>query len=266
MGLVQFITANIQAGTWGLSSSEGDVKLRSPAEVTDVRITFQPNQTVERTISDLEGTVVPTTNGPTSVSMTATWNADHRGDDIADDVGQALSTMAMKDPKLKRRPVCQFDYGKAAIECWVTSCELSYPFGQFRIPPFNYRGIRASITLMRAQSRAFEITGAPKVRQTSIRRLGEGDTFEFQAWIKYGDPYLAILVRRYNPEVALDGERQGDVIRLYERDHPAMTGSVAPISAPFVGDFAEVVQHRAEARLGWGGPGFAALEEELGLA
>ncbi len=265
MGIVNQITGLFEVGTWGLFSAEADANVRSPKEVTGVRVNYGPQQTIERTLTDIEGSVVPTANNPTSVSLSAVWHADSNIDDVSG-IANALSLMAQKDPKLRRRPLCKFDFGPLAMECWVTNLELSFPHGQFPWPPYYFRALQANITLTKAQPRAFEETGKPKAQATSIRRLGAHDSFELQAWIKYSDPQLAVLVRRYNPNVGLDGERRGDVIRLYERDHPDMVGATAPISAAFVGDFAQTLQARAESRIGVDGPGLTELEEELGLA
>ncbi|MGB0684936.1 MAG: hypothetical protein ACPGQD_01910 [Planctomycetota bacterium] len=280
------------ASAWGLTSVEtGDlIAIRSPGE-NPIRIMFSGPVQGRGNLTDTKAGAVPGPPGITMVSSSAKFVAEHNGDDLRP-LFRDLIKLITPVPRLGRRPLVTADWADTfAVEGWVERLSFSWPDGAFEVGPNDVteipivrdvanlfsslgggiptgfpRSFRVDWTLKEAQDRAFEVTGAPRLQQTKHIRIGSGETFESVAWDHLRDPMKGILLRPLNPQVAVRGERPGDVIKVLDRTHPAMREPVAPRAAMFQGPaWRTRLQEIAEDRLSQGSVRFEDLEVELGL-
>lgn len=272
-----------EASRVALVAPEAGVSIVTPMGVRSFRAMGGASMSTVGGFTDGEQTAIPGPNRPREVSFQADWVADGWDDDLRP-VLEDLWRLNEQIPKLRRKPIVYCSYGGVEViqEGWISKLDVEYLHGVhdvhspvadelFRLLDINLLGeksirmFRADITIVRAQQRSFAVTGEKRQRETKYRRLAAGETFESVAMAEYGDPYRGITLRTINPRVAVDGERVGDTLKVFEPSHPTMKKPVGPRSPGYGDGWPDVVQARAEATLETRGKGLAALESELGL-
>lgn len=247
---------------WELISDEIGLKVTAPYEIRQVAIDEGVRTTTFGGLTDASLNSAPVPNEPRALSVGCEFRAEHFGVDITP-IHLDLVRMQNFDARLGRRPLVRLRWKHIEVEGWLSAASVNFIDGSFQGTGFP-RAFTVAITVSQAGPRELERTSRFN-RETKQRRIGHGETFESLAQEEYGDPDDGILVRRYNPQVSLDGEQPGDVIRLLDSSHPKMRDTREPVSPALGGDVSVVLQRFAERRLGVSGPGFLALETELGL-
>lgn len=255
-----------KAARWRITAPELGFTIESPHESLTETVGFGLKQTTFGNMTDDQATSFPITSDPDTVSVAATFAAEHNQDDLRLIV-QKFRRLARKDPQLRRRPLVMLIYTLGEIEGWVSRLSITPRFAKFEAPPNLPRMFDVTLEVTKAQPRSLEITSVDAIEpSTRHKRIGPGETFESIAMEAYGSPHPeGVLLRRANPQIGLGGAIEGDVIRIYEASHSKLRQDATPIAAPLVGSFRIELQAVASDRVNQASATLAQLEVLLGL-
>mgnify|MGYP006908232912 CR=1 FL=1 len=257
------VEGGTRAGRWLLESDEVETRVVSPLEARLVSVDYGPRSTEVGSLNDSEMSVVDLPAAPLPVSLQAEWRAEGPEDDISP-FARDLQRLAKRNQSLRRQPIVDFAFGSVSLRGIITALRIDYTDSIYDGPQPRHLAFVASLTIRRKRPRRLERSSRFQ-RETQIRILGAGEDFELLAVRTYGAPELGIVLRRENPQIDVNGEQEGDVVRVFERGHRKLRQSIEPESPALLGDSADLVQTLAETRESWRGPGLVALEEEMGL-
>ena len=172
----------------------------------------------------------------------ATHNLDNIGDKI-----DFLRSLRARDENLGRAPRVTFAWGQHEITGFVTRCPLE-------IVGYWATGFPKQVVFDMEITEAPDAAGDPTSGETQFIRLAAGDTFEGLGQRYLGNPLRGELIRQLNPAQSVRPEAAGDVVRVFEREHPAMRATVQTGSVPFTeqtrtpGDWQSIVEELGATR------------------
>lgn len=253
----------VNAGRFLLTSFEVALPVRAPHEVRRVSVDEGLRSTTFGGVNDTEFNTARIAGDPQRLSMSAEWRASGSLDDIRGDHNR-LRQLSRHNPALGRPPIVRLSWAHLEIEGYVTELRVIYLDGVFLTPPHLPRAFRAELTVSRVRPRSVA-RSQRFIAETTFRTISAGETLESVAFDAYGDPDLGNVLRRHNPQLSLDGEVDGDTVRILDTDDPRLRDTPEPVSPALGGNVDALLQQFADERLGRNGPGITALEEELGL-
>jgi hypothetical protein len=212
--------------------SIGDLAVSVEAQTTADQVAFLSPTSIATHGGFGDGAVgtSPGQNGPETITINATFAAEHCADDIRPRL-DALKALKKFDSALGRIPLVRFELGDDIRLCWISSLQISMSefFQMSRLP------VSASvvISLTEAVDRPLSSQRQGTERSTFYHVLRAGETFETLAAKYLGNPRLSIHIRRTNPGVL---EVEGSNVRILPRMHSEMRKELRLYAPCFAGD------------------------------
>lgn len=168
--------------------------------------------------------------GRRSVRFRSSYVSLNQLDDIGPKI-DALEALDTKDASLGRAPRVSFQWSDLEIEGFARVRKRVAGYWPVSEWP---RRVDFEIEIVEARELDLDGTGTSSSGETQHLTLADGETFEVLGARYLGSPLRGELIRRVNPSTA-DGEQAGDRVKVLERSHPSMRGTVRPSSPAFVG-------------------------------
>lgn len=230
MGLTDLVKFN----AWTVTSLDAAISL-------DLEGQYQPDNGAEdsappslsesSTVGSDRPAVQWVAGGKRVVKIRSSFVSYHQLDDMAPKL-EALAKLDRKDPTLGRAPRLSFQWGDLAIEGFAQVRKRIV--GWWPVSGWPTR-VDFEIEIVEAFALDLDGTGGSSSSgETQFLTLAEGETFETLAARHLGSADRGDLIRRINPKIAA-GEAAGDRVKVLERTHPAMLGTVRPTSPSFLG-------------------------------
>jgi len=143
----------------------------------------------------------------------------------------ALEALGRRDASLGRAPRVVFTWGDIVVEGFAKVRKRIE--GWWPITGWPTR-VDFELDITEALELDLDGSGSSSSGETQYRTLADGEILETLGAAYLGDPLRGELIRRENPLIAA-GETAGDRVKVLERTHPAMRGTVRPSSPPFLG-------------------------------
>lgn len=223
MGLGDLIKFNV----WKITSDDSTNawKLEGQYQPEGFRIRASPVVSSSVTAGASRPYVQWVAGGSRVFSFRSRFRSLHNLDNITSKV-EFLEQLTARDDDLGRAPRITFAWGVHEITGFVTACPLE-------IVGYWPTGFPRQVVFDLEITEAPENAGEPTSGETQFIRLGAGELFETLAARHLGNPLRGELIRRINPALSLLPENAGDVVKVFEREHPAMRETVKPGSVPF---------------------------------
>lgn len=251
-----------QHGRWTLDASEIGLSVRSPYDEQSVRRQIGVSTEAFGGMHRGQELSRSSPNAPEKLSVASEFRAETSDEDLTI-IERDLIRMTEVDTELRRRPLLSFTWGHITISpARLDSLSLEWVDGVHDNTGLP-RALMVSLTVARAGGLVLERTSRFD-RETSYHTLGAGETFEWLAWKRTGDPAKGEVYRRTNPDISVYGEAAGDVVRLLDASHSAMRQGLG-MRSPFLVVGARDAINGMYPELSPEGPGLLASALELGV-
>lgn len=225
------VLEQIRFNVWTVTSLDPSVafELRGQFQPDGAEIEGSPVLSEGTSAGSAAPTVQWVAGGRQSVRVSSEFRSLHQADDIRDRLA-VLDALDKRDTTLGRAPRVAFQWGELLIEGFAVVKRRHLGWWSISGLP---KGVSFDLEIVGQP--ALELDAGPAdVGETQHLALGASETFETLGRRYLGDPLRGELIRRINPRHAA-GETPGARVRVFERTHPAMRGTVRPTSPGFLG-------------------------------
>jgi len=208
-----------------------------PEVVIELELQYQPDQGIEYSAPpNLAQSATPgsaavavqwVNPGPNVCRFASVIRSKHIADDQRTRIA-ALDALDAVDATLGRAPRLLLSWGEYEIEGFASVRKrITGWWPVVNLP----RQVNFEIEIVAAAELSIEGSSGG-TGETLYRAIVDGETFELLAQRAYGDPRKGDWLRRLNPGIV--PPVAGDLVKVVERQHPAVQGIPRPSSPPYL--------------------------------